>query len=177
VLNARPCSWHALLVTAGCEAREEAQGPTLHPSVTGKGKTGRAKDLNLCKPRKPYLRKMERNSEGQDPPLEGGSDGRSQDVGHESTTVPGYEETPDTGRILPVRNMETPSRFGGPDQPPIGRPRGKQNPAAGTGRPRSEWRQPKGNRKAKAHDRTLRPRSPLCNWPHTRPVCLGPKGS
>jgi hypothetical protein len=177
VLNTRPCSWHALLATTGCEAQEEAQGTTRHPSVTGKGKAGRAKDLNLCKPRKPYLRKMECDSEGQDPPLGGGSDGRSEDVGHESTTVPGYEETPDTGRILPVRNMETPSRFGGPDQPPIGRPRGKQNPVAGTGRPRSEWRQSKGNRKAKAHDRTLRPRSPLYNWPHTRRACLGPKGS
>jgi hypothetical protein len=33
---------HALLVTAGCEAWEEAQGPMLHPLVTGKGKAGRA---------------------------------------------------------------------------------------------------------------------------------------
>ena len=41
VLNARPCSWHASLVTAGCEAREEAQGPVFHPLVTGKGKTGK----------------------------------------------------------------------------------------------------------------------------------------
>jgi hypothetical protein len=47
VLNARPRSWHASLVTAGCEAREKAQGPTFHPEVTGKGKTGR---VNLCEP-------------------------------------------------------------------------------------------------------------------------------
>jgi hypothetical protein len=41
VLNARSRSWHASLVTAGCEAREEAQGPMCHPEVTGKGKAGR----------------------------------------------------------------------------------------------------------------------------------------
>jgi hypothetical protein len=41
VLNARPCSWHASLATAGCEAREEAQGPLIHPGVTGKGKAGK----------------------------------------------------------------------------------------------------------------------------------------
>jgi hypothetical protein len=51
VLNACPRSWHASLVTAGCEAREKAQGPVFHPLVTGKGKTGRANDVNLCKPR------------------------------------------------------------------------------------------------------------------------------
>src|SRR5438309_9672130 len=44
VLNARPRSWHASLVTAGCGAREEAQGPTCHPEVTGKGKTGRVNE-------------------------------------------------------------------------------------------------------------------------------------
>lgn len=47
VLNARPRSWHAPLVTVGCEAREKAQGPTFHPEVTGKGKTGR---VNKCEP-------------------------------------------------------------------------------------------------------------------------------
>ena len=51
VLNARPRSWHAWLATAGCEAREEAQGPTIHPKVTGKGKIGRANMVNLRKPR------------------------------------------------------------------------------------------------------------------------------
>jgi hypothetical protein len=51
VLNARSRSWHASLVTAGREAREEAQGPMLHPLVTGKGKTGRANKVNPCKPR------------------------------------------------------------------------------------------------------------------------------
>jgi hypothetical protein len=50
VLNARSRSWRALLVTAGCEAREEAQGPVFHPLVTGKGKAGRA---NMVNPRKP----------------------------------------------------------------------------------------------------------------------------
>jgi hypothetical protein len=51
VLNARSRSWHASLATAGCEAREEAQGPVFHPLATGKGKAGRANDVNLCKPR------------------------------------------------------------------------------------------------------------------------------
>jgi hypothetical protein len=41
VLSARSRSWHASLVTAGCEAREKAQGPAFHPLVTGKGKTGK----------------------------------------------------------------------------------------------------------------------------------------
>ena len=39
------------LVMAGCEAREEAQGPPIHPVVTGKGKAGRANKVNLRKPR------------------------------------------------------------------------------------------------------------------------------
>jgi len=51
VLNARPRSWHASLVTAGCEAWEKAQGPMFHPEVTGKGKAGRVNVVNLCKPR------------------------------------------------------------------------------------------------------------------------------
>ena len=66
VLNARPRSWNASLATAGCEAREEAQGPLLHPEVTGKGKTGRANVVNLCKPRYPELREMERCTGEQD---------------------------------------------------------------------------------------------------------------
>ena len=41
VLNACPHSWHASLATAGCEAREKAQGRMLHPSVAGKGKIGK----------------------------------------------------------------------------------------------------------------------------------------
>ena len=41
VLSARSRSWHASLATAGCEAREKAQGPVFHPLVTGKGKTGK----------------------------------------------------------------------------------------------------------------------------------------
>src|SRR5258706_9684189 len=139
--------------------------------------SGRGEYYNARQHETLSLRREKDTRKERHPPLEGGSDGRSEDVGHESTTVPGYEETPDTGRILPVRNMETPSRFGGPDQPPIGRPRGKQNPAAGTGRPRSEWRQPKGSRKAKAHDRTLQPRSPLYNWPHTRQCVWARKGA
>jgi hypothetical protein len=57
VLNARSRSWHASLVTAGCEAREEAQGLVFHPSVTGKGKTGRANSVNPRKPRYPNLRR------------------------------------------------------------------------------------------------------------------------
>ena len=32
---------------AGCEARGKAEGPLFRPGVTGKGQTGRAKDLNL----------------------------------------------------------------------------------------------------------------------------------
>ena len=47
VLDTRPRFWHASLVTAGCEAREKAQGLVFHPSVTGKGKTGR---VNVSEP-------------------------------------------------------------------------------------------------------------------------------
>ena len=75
VLDARPRAWHASLVTAGCEAREEVLGPVFHPSVTGEGKTGRANDVNSRKPRYPELRKMGCNSGEQDPPLGGGSGG------------------------------------------------------------------------------------------------------
>jgi hypothetical protein len=38
-------------------------------------------------------------------------------------------------------------------------------------------RQPKGNRKAKAHDRTLPSRSPSYNWSHTRPGAWARKGA
>jgi hypothetical protein len=57
VLNARSRSWHASLVTAGYGAREKAQGLVFHPSATGKGKTGRANRVNLCRPRYPKLRR------------------------------------------------------------------------------------------------------------------------
>lgn len=40
---------------------------------------------------------------------DGGSDGRSLQVGHGSTTVPGYKRAPEPGRISPMRNMGTPS--------------------------------------------------------------------
>ncbi len=40
--------------------------------------------------------------------LKSDSGGRSFDVGHVSTTAPGYMEAPDTGHISTVRNMETP---------------------------------------------------------------------
>jgi transposase len=50
----------ALRVTAGCEARGEAQGHSFHPGVTGEGKTGR---VNASEPsmtsRDRKLRKME----------------------------------------------------------------------------------------------------------------------
>ena len=59
VLRTRSRSWHAPLVTAGCEAREKAQGPVFHPLVTGKGKTGRANEVNPCKLRHPELRRWE----------------------------------------------------------------------------------------------------------------------
>ena len=44
----------ALLETAGCEARGEAEGLLFHPGVTGKGQTGRVNvseplfDVSLC---------------------------------------------------------------------------------------------------------------------------------
>jgi len=94
VLNARPRSWHASLVTAGCEAREEAQGPTIHPEVTGKGKAGRVNNVNLRKPRYPELREMEAPPENRTRPLKRGSGGWSFYAGHESTTVPGYRRHP-----------------------------------------------------------------------------------
>jgi len=59
VLNARSRSWHASLATAGCEAWEEAQGPVFHPPVTGKGKTGRANEVNSRKLRYPELRRWD----------------------------------------------------------------------------------------------------------------------
>jgi len=77
VLNARSRSWHASLATAGCEAREEAQGPVFYPLVTGKGKAGRANMVNPRKPRERKPREMECGTEEQGPPLGGGSGGRS----------------------------------------------------------------------------------------------------
>ena len=63
-------------------------------------------------------------------------------------------------------------------RPATGRPTVREaDIRGGTGRPRSERRQPKGTRKARHHDRTLQYRSPAYNWPHTRPECPGPKGS
>jgi len=52
---------------------------------------------------------MEAPPENRTSPLKRGSGGWSFDASHVSTTVPGYKEAPDTGRISPVRNMETPS--------------------------------------------------------------------
>jgi len=94
VLSARSRSWHAPLVTAGCEAREKAQGPVFHPLVTGKGKTGRANQVNSRKLRYPEPWRWDAVPGEQDPPLEGGSGGRSFYAGHVSTTVPEYRERP-----------------------------------------------------------------------------------
>jgi len=56
VLDACPRAWHASLVTAGCEARVEAQGLVFHLPVTGERKTGRANMVNLRMPRQLQLR-------------------------------------------------------------------------------------------------------------------------
>src|SRR4026209_3040788 len=74
---------------------------------------------------------MESSTGEQGPPLRCGSGGGFGGFGHGSITTPGYRRQPDTGRISPVRNMETPFRSGGTDQPPVGRPRGKRNPGTG----------------------------------------------
>jgi len=106
VLNACSRSWHASLVTAGCEAREEAQGPMCHPEVTGKGKTGR---VNVGEPLEASLDETSgdgSSTEEQGPPLRRGSGGWSSQAGHVSTTTPGSEEAPDTGCDYSVRNMK-----------------------------------------------------------------------
>src|SRR5689334_13699870 len=59
------------------------------------------------------------------------------------------------------------------NRPAAGRPTVREAEIrGGTGRPRSERRQPKGNRKARTSDRTLQTRSCSHNWPYTRPECL-----
>ncbi len=149
VLNARPRSWHASLATAGCEAREKAQGPMLHPSATGKGKAGRANE------REPPQASLPRPSgDGsptgeQDPPLE-----EAAVVAEVSMSA---TRAPRSRGIGGARHRPhlTSAEHGNPvtvrwTRPATGRPTARRAQIrGGTGRPRSERRQPKGDRKAR----------------------------
>jgi hypothetical protein len=84
-----------------------------------------------------------------------------------STTAPGYRERP---TLVASHRCGTWKPRHGPAgmTQPAGRPTVRRvEVRGGTGRPRSEWRQPKGNRKARTGDRTLPMRSCSYNWPHT----------
>jgi hypothetical protein len=175
VLNARPRSWHASLVTAGCEAREKAQGQVFHPPVTGKGKTGRA---NYVNPRKPRYREPRTVEAAPRDRVRRWEAAVVAEVSMSATRAPrprgiggarhrSHLSSAEHGNPVTVRWI----------RPATGRPTArKADTRGGKGRLRSQWRQPKGDRKTTARDRTLPRRSLSHNWPHTRPYVPGPKG-
>lgn len=175
VLNARPRSWHASLATVGCEAREEAQGQVFHPPVTGKGKTGRANKVNPRKPRYPEPRKVEAGTRNRarrweaavvaEVSMSAMRAPRPRGIGgarHRS-----HLSSAEHGNPVTVRR---------PDQPPVGRPQGRRNSVAGTGRPRSEWRHVERRQERGAHGCSLQTAAPY-NWPHTRLGAWARKGA
>lgn len=177
MLNARPRSWHASLATVGCEAREKAQGPMLHPSVTGKGKAGRANEREPPQASLPRTSGDGSSTEEQDPPLGGGSGGRSFDVGHESTTVPGYRRRPTPAASHQCGTWKPRHRSGGEDQPPVGRPQGERTSVAGQDGQEANGGSRKATGKPGQDDRTLHIRSFSDSWPHTRPGAWARKGA
>ena len=150
----------------GCEAREEIPRTVIHPPVTGEGKSGRVNKVNLraspvmCGP-----------GDGMWIWGVGPAAGRRQcwltsarQPGEHHG--PGVEKAPGTGRVSKVRNAETPSRSGRSDRLPVG---SSAEARAGTGRPRSERRRPKGSRKTSVWKTGPSNRWLAYNWPHTRP--------
>jgi hypothetical protein len=89
---------------------------------------------------------------------------------------PGVKEAPDTGRISPLRNMETPSRSGGSDPPPVGQPQGRQK----SGRERMAKKRMAAVERQRESDgaRPVPPTGSLSyNWPYTRPGAWARKGA
>lgn len=174
VLNACPRSWHASLATAGCEAREKAQGLVFHPPVTGKGKTGRANHVNPRKPRYREPRTMEAA------PRDRVRRWEAAVVAEVSMSATGAPRPRGIGGAR-HRSQLSSVEHGNPVtvrwiRPVTGRPTArKADTRSGKGRPTSQWRRPKGDRKTTAHDRNLQPRSLSHNWPHTRPYVPGPE--
>ena len=174
MLNACPRSRRAPQTAAlrGVKHREESQGPAIHPPVTGEGKSGRVNEVNLGKPRDRRPRRW-MFFWGTGSPLGCGSAGwgvyparraprpRGKGGARYRTQLAGAER----GNPVTVRR----------ERPPAGRRSAELR--AGTGRPRSEGRLPKGDRKAGACGRTLRARPRLYNWPHTGPGGRARKGA
>lgn len=148
VLNARSRSWHASLATAGCEAREKAQGPMRHPEVTGKGKTGRVNKREPPQASLPRTSADGGGTEEQGSPLGDGSGSQSFDAGYVSTTAPGYRrhptpaETQQCGTWKPCQGPVEQTK------PPVNRPQGRQISMAGQDGQEANGGMSKDDRKA-----------------------------
>jgi hypothetical protein len=164
---------HALPVTAGCEARREAQGSVSHPTEhrRGEGRAGEAYEPSMT-PRQCRPRRWEPDRGGETLLL---GCGRRRAVAHNRPhghrCLRGIEGT-HSGRTSSVRNMETPSGSGTCRR--AGQPTAREAQSPG-GKRMAKKRRPVAERRQETE--TGRTSGALShNWPD-RGRCLGPKGS